>query len=195
VKSNKNDAIDAAAIAEALTRPTMRFGDVKQPEQVDLQALHRIRDQMVGGRTRLICQMRAFCLEYGVPIRQGAGVFKIDLPRVVADESNDLTSTMRRLLLELFEDLKRLEVRIAEVTREIEGLAASNEKARRLMTILGIGPIAATALLAAAAMGSSSGRLATWPRGLESFRSNIRREAKPKCAVLASAEIDMSAGC
>jgi transposase len=76
--------------------------------------------------------MRAFCLEYGVPIRQAAGVFKIDLPRVVvADESNNLTSTMRRLLLEPFEDLKRLEVRIAEVTREIEGLAASNGKARR----------------------------------------------------------------
>ena len=132
VKSNRNDTIDAAAIAQALTRSTMRFVDVKQPEQVDLQALHRIRDQMVGGRNRLICQMRAFCLEYGVPIRQAAGVFKIDLPRVVvADESNNLTSTMRRLLLEPFEDLKRLEVCIAELTREIEGLAASNGKARR----------------------------------------------------------------
>jgi hypothetical protein len=86
VKSHKNDTIDAAAIAEAVTRPTMRFVQVKQPEQVDLQSLHRIRDQMVGSRTRLICQMRAFCLEYGVAIRQGAGLFKSDLPRVIADE-------------------------------------------------------------------------------------------------------------
>jgi transposase len=153
VKSNKTDTIDAAAIAEAVTRPTMRFVSVKRPEQVDLQALHRIRDQMVGGRTRLICQMRAFCLEYGVAIRQGAGLFKSDLPRVLANESNDLTPTMRRLLSELFEDLKRSEKRIAEITREIEALAAKDEKARRLMTIPGIGPLGATAILAAAGDG------------------------------------------
>ena len=141
-KSNKNDIIDAAAIAEAVVRPTMRFVQIKRPDQVDLQALHRIRDQLVSSRTRLICQMRAFCLEYGVAIRQGAGVFKIDLPRVIADELNDLTPTMRRLLAELFEDLGRLEKRIAEVTREIEGLAARNEAARRLMMVPGIGPLA-----------------------------------------------------
>lgn len=72
VKSNKNDIIDAEAIAEATTRPTMRFVTAKATDQVDLQALHRIRDQMVGSRTRLINQMRAFCLEYGVALRQGA---------------------------------------------------------------------------------------------------------------------------
>jgi hypothetical protein len=65
-----------------------------------LRAPHRIRDQMVSSRTRLICQMRGFCLEYGVPIHQGAGVFKLDLPRVIADKANDLTSTMRQLLEE-----------------------------------------------------------------------------------------------
>ena len=91
----------------------MRFVQIKRPDQVDLQALHRIRDQLVGSRTRLICQMRAFCLEYGVAIRQGAGVFKVDLPTVIADASNDLTPTMRRLLAELFEDLGQLEKRIA----------------------------------------------------------------------------------
>jgi transposase len=105
---------------------------------------------MVGSRTRLICQMRAFCLEYGIAIRQGAGLFKLDLPRVLATESNDLSPTMRRLVNELFEDLMRLEKRIAEVTHEIEALAAKDEKARRLMTIPGIGPLGATALLAAA---------------------------------------------
>jgi len=74
VKSQKNDMIDAEAIAEAVTRPTMRFTQVRTPEQVDLQALHRIRDQLVSSRTRLINQVRAFCLEYGVAIRQGAGI-------------------------------------------------------------------------------------------------------------------------
>jgi transposase len=153
VKTNKNDTIDAAAIAEAVTRPTMRFVEVKQPDQVDLQALHRIRDQMVGSRTRLICQMRAFCLEYGIAIRQGAGLFKLELPRIIADASNDLTQTMRRLLQELFDDLKALEIRITAVTREIEALAARDETARRLMTVPGIGPLSATALLAAAGDG------------------------------------------
>jgi transposase len=149
VKSNKSDIIDAAAIAEAVTRPTMRFVSVKCPAQVDLQAMHRIRDQLVGSRTRLICQMRAFCLEYGVAIRQGAGVFKVDLPRVIADGSNDLTLRMRRLLGDLFADFLYLDERIKKVSREIEALAAEDDVARRLITIPGIGALGATALLAA----------------------------------------------
>jgi len=135
VKSQKNDTIDAEAIAEAVTRPTMRFTQVRTTEQVDLQALHRIRDQLVASRTRLINQTHAFCLEYGVAIRQGAGVFRLDLPRALADEGNDLTPAMPRMLGELFEDVARLDQRIAAVTREIEGLAA-----RDLAACLGLVP-------------------------------------------------------
>lgn len=153
VKSNKNDIIDAEAIAEAVTRPTMRFVEIRSPEQVDLQALHRVRDRLVAQRTRVICQMRAFCLEYGIAMHQGAGKFKADLPRVVADEENDLSPAMRRLLTELFDDVKNLEGRIKEVTGEIEAVAAADDTARRLMTVPGIGPLAATALLAAAGRG------------------------------------------
>lgn len=145
VKSNKNDIIDAEAIAEAATRPTMRFVAVKEEDQVDLQALHRIREQMVGSRTRLINQMRAFCLEYGVPLPQGAGIFKLDLPRALNDEGNDLSPVMRRLVGDLFADLRRLEERIREVTQEIEAVADRD----RLMTIPRIGALGATAVLAA----------------------------------------------
>lgn len=165
VKSQKNDTVDAEAIAEAVTRPTMRFTEVRTTEQVDLQALHRIRDQLVASRTGLINQMRAFCLEYGVAIRQGAGLFRLDLPRVLADEANDLTPAMRRMLGELHADLGHLDQRIAAVTREIEGLAARDDRARRLMTIPGIGPLAATALLAAVGDGRQFRRardLAAW---------------------------------
>ncbi len=98
INSNKNEVIDAAAIAEAVTRPTMRFVEIKTETQADLQALHRIRDRMVTGRTRLICQMRALCIEFGVAIHQGVGQFKADMPRVLASEENDLTPMMRRLL-------------------------------------------------------------------------------------------------
>ncbi|MGY3387662.1 transposase [Bradyrhizobium sp. USDA 3311] len=146
VKSNKSDIIDAAAIAEAVTRPTMRFVEIRSPEHIDLQALHRVRDRMISQRTCLINQMRAFCLEYGIAIHQGAGKCKADLPRVLADESNDLTSAMRRILASTFDELRQLELRIAEVNREIEAIASQSDTARRLMTIPGIGPLAATAL-------------------------------------------------
>src|ERR1700712_3796448 len=105
---------------------------------------------MISQRTCLINQMRAFCLEYGIAIHQGAGKFKADLPRILADDSNDLTSAMRRILASTFDELKQLELRIAEISREIEAVAAQSDTARRLMTIPGIGPLAATALLAAA---------------------------------------------
>lgn len=165
VKSNKNDLIDAEAIAEAVSRPTMRFVEVRTPDQVDLQALHRVRDRLVAQRTRVICQMRAFCLEYGIAMHQGAGKFKADLPRVLADEANDLTPAMRRLLTSLSEDVRGLEARIAQVTLEIEAIATADDTARRLMTIPGIGPLTATALLAAAGKGTQfrKGRhMAAW---------------------------------
>ena len=165
VKSKKNDTIDAEAIAEAVTRPTMRFTQVRTTEQIDMQALHRIRDQLVTSRTRLINQARAFCLEYGVAIRQGTGVFRSDLPRVLADDSNDLTPAMRVMLSEIFEDVGRVDQRIVSVTRQIEALADREDKARRLMTIPGIGPLAATALLAAIGDGRQFRRareLAAW---------------------------------
>jgi transposase len=153
VKSNKNDARDAEAIAEAVTRPTMRFVEIKSLEQSDMQALHRVRDRMVSSRTRLICQMRSLCLEYGVAIRQGAGVFKLELPHALDDETNDLMPRIRRLMRELLEDLRILEGRIAEVTQEIEALAQADDHARRLATVPGIGPLGATALIAAAGDG------------------------------------------
>ena len=153
VKSNKNDIIDAEAIAEAVTRPTMRFVEIRSPEQIDLQALHRVRDRMIAHRTRLISQMRAFCLEYGIAIHQGAGKFKADMPRVLGDMDNELTPAMRRMLTEVFGELGDLEQRIAAMNREIEAIAARSDTARRLMTVPGVGPLGATALLASAGTG------------------------------------------
>lgn len=149
VKSHKNDVIDAEAIAEATTRPTMRFVGVKEAHQVDLQMLHRVRSRLVKNRTNLICQMRSYCLEHGVAIRQGAGVFKIDLERVLTDAENDLTDRARLVLAELRDDLIRLEERIRSVSTEIKNIADADETARRLMSIPGVGPLGATAILAA----------------------------------------------
>lgn len=85
VKSSKSDIIIAEAIAEAATRPTMLFASIKSEEQPDLQALHRARDQMIGTRRRLINQMRALCLEFGIALKQGAGLSKLSLPLVLDD--------------------------------------------------------------------------------------------------------------
>ncbi len=165
LKTNKSDTLDAEAIAEAATRPTMRFVPVKTVDQVDIQSLHRIRDQLIRQRTGLINQMRAFCLEYGVAIHQGAGRFKVELPHVLADTANDLSPSMRRLLADQFEDLRRMEIRIKVVTNEIEALVARDDVARRLTTIPGIGPLGASALLAAVGDGKQFHRardLAAW---------------------------------
>ncbi|WGJ08529.1 IS110 family transposase [Brucella intermedia] len=165
VKSNKSDIIDAEAIAEAVTRPTMRFVEVRTSDQIDVQALHRVRDRLVAQRTRVICQMRAFCLEYGIAMHQGAGKFKADMPRVLEDEDNDLSAPMRQLLMSLFEDIRYLEQRIAEVSRQIEAAADADDTARRLMTVPGIGALTATGLLAAAGTGRQFKRardMAAW---------------------------------
>jgi len=165
IKSNKSDIIDAEAIAEAASRPTMRFVEVRKPEQIDVQALHRVRDRLVAQRTRVICQMRAFCLEYGIAMHQGAGKFKADLPLVLADEGNDLSPAMRHLLSSLFEDIRYLERRIAEINRQVDAIADASDTARRLMTIPGIGALTATGLMAAAGTGHQFKRardMAAW---------------------------------
>jgi transposase len=149
VKSNKNDARDAEAIAEAVVRPTMRFVEIRQEAQIDLQALHRIRDRISANRIQLICQMRAFCLEYGIAMRPGAGVFKLDMARILTDEDNDLTPMMRTLLRELWDEFVVVDARLAAVSKQVEAIADRVDAARRLMSIPGIGPLGATALLAA----------------------------------------------
>jgi transposase len=153
VKSNKNDMIDAAAIAEAVSRPTMRFVQVRQAEQSARQALHRVRDRYMSQRTGLINQIRGFLLEFGLPIRQGAGVFRIDLPRILGDADNELPPSMRHLLADLWNDFKALELRIEEITCQIQRSVQYSDTARRLMTVPGIGPLTASALEASAGNG------------------------------------------
>lgn len=165
LKSNKNDTLDAEAIAEAVTRPTMRFVPVKRHDQLEVQALHRVREHLIQQRTAVINQCRSFLLEFGIAIRVGAGVFKTDLPHILADDANELTPAMRELLTELWGDFNRLESRIMSLSRQIEATANRDDAARRLMSIPGIGPLSATAICAAIGDGKQfkSGRdLAAW---------------------------------
>ena len=81
-KGQKNDFRDAEAIAEAVQRPTMKFVAIKTSEQLDLQALHRVRERLVSQRTGIINQIRAFLLERGIAVRQGLRFLRAELPRL-----------------------------------------------------------------------------------------------------------------
>ena len=192
VKSNKTDTVDAAAIAEAVTRPTMRFVEVRTPEQVDLQALHRIRDRLVGQRTALMNQARAFCLEYGLAMRVGAGGFHADIRRHLTNAENDLTPAMRGLLEELLDDLAYVEGRIKTVNAKVEAYAREHEAVSRLVTIPGIGALGQPRSLLQQEMVGNSARHETLRHGWAWCRQNTRPEESKRCWGSASAATDMS---
>jgi transposase len=165
VKSNKNDYIDAEAIAEAVQRPTMRFVPIKSEAQLDLQALHRVRDRWTGRRTAVINQIRGFLLEHGITIAVGPAHLKRQIPFILEDADNLLSPRMRELLIELRDEWEKLETQIEKIDREFAQAVKTEENCRRLLTIPGIGPLTATALTAAIGNGVAfrkSRDLAAW---------------------------------
>lgn len=164
VKTNKHDAADAEACCEAVQRPSMRFVPIKSEAQLDVQALHRARDRLVASRTGLINQIRAFLLERGITLRQGRLALAKALPEVL-EATDELGPMMRALLERLRAQWRALDDEIAALDRQILSLARAHPTARRLMTIPGVGPLIATALVAAIDAGQAFGRgrdLACW---------------------------------
>lgn len=151
VKSNKNDMVDAEAICEAVQRPNMRFVPIKGIGQQDIQSLHRARSLAVSHRTAQINQIRGFLLEYGLPVAKGVASLRKALPEILEDADNSLTPMFRELLCGLTNELLRLDERIAAYGAQIKHLSEHSEACRRLITIPGVGPMAATALVAAVA--------------------------------------------
>jgi len=150
VKAQKNDELDAEAIAEAATRPTMRFVEVKSQAQSDVQALHRARERLVSERTALINHLRALLLERGIVVPQGRRKLEEEIA-VFADEDEieGLSPRIRRLIEDLRSEWRTLDERIAAFDAEFVRMAREDEAVRRLITIPGIGTINATALAAA----------------------------------------------
>jgi len=165
VKGQKNDFNDAAAIAEAVARPSMRFVAPRSVEQLDLQAIHRVRARLVGERTAVINQIRAFLLEYGLPVGRGPSALRNNLAALLDDAGNALSGVMRQVVARLREHWKYLEAQIDCCMREIETVAQRNNDCHRLTSIPGIGVLTATAMLAAIGNASNfrKGReLAAW---------------------------------
>jgi transposase len=154
-KGQKNDFRDAEAIAEAVQRPTMKFVATKTAEQLDLQALHRVRERLVSQRTGTINQIRAFLLERGVAVRQGLRFLRTELPRILAAPCDALSPRMLRVIEELACDWRRLDERIEGLSSEIEALARQDKGCERLMTVPGIGPIISSAMVAAIGTGDA----------------------------------------
>jgi transposase len=164
-KGQKNDFNDAEAIAEAVQRPTMKFVATKTAEQLDLQALHRVRERLVSQRTGLINQIRAFLLERGIAVRQGIRFLRAELPIILASRTDTLSPRMVHVIEALAGDWRGLDERIADLSDEIKALGAHDAGAQRLMTVPGIGPIISSAIVAAIGTGDgfSKGRdFAAW---------------------------------
>ena len=149
VKAQKNDERDAEAIAEAATRPTMRFVALKSEGQLDMQTLHRARDRMVSDRTSLMNQLRAILLERGIIVPQGRAKLRRRITELFAEPCNELSQRMRVLIADMLTRWKAFDERIAAFDAEFAAEVKQNEAARRLTSIPGIGALNATALVAA----------------------------------------------
>src|SRR6195952_2871046 len=126
VKSNKNDFLDAEAIAEAVARENMRFVPIETDDQLDLQALHRVRDRLIARRTSVINQLRAFLLERGMTFAKTPGKLKLAMPEILENADANLTTRMRNLVGLLWSEWKELEQQLATINAEVEQIASSD---------------------------------------------------------------------
>jgi transposase len=148
VKSNKNDARDAEAICEAMSRPTMRYVTVKTVAQQDIQATHRIRAELMTQRTAKANQIRGLLAEYGLVAPKHLSALRAAIPCWLEDAENGLTHDFRSLLQGLWDDLLILDDRMCEMDKAIKRLAKGNEDCVRLQQLPGYGPMISTALVA-----------------------------------------------
>lgn len=147
VKAQKNDDRDAEAIAEAATRPTMRFVELKTEEQLDMQTLHRIRDQLVGDRTSLMNQIRSLLLERGHIVPQGRAKLLTKLVELIDGDEPILGPRIHRLVADMRERWRMLDERIADLDAEFVaavGDARTFGRGRDLAAWLGLVPRQAT---------------------------------------------------
>ena len=164
-KGQKNDYNDAEAIAEAALRLNLNSVSEKSQDQLDLQALHRVRSRLVSRRTATINQIRAFLIEQGITIRKGLRAVRNSLLTLLDERRDEISPRMRHVILDLHDDWMRLDARIDSVSSEIAEIGESEAHCRDLTTIPGVGPIISTALVAALGRGEAFDRgrdMAAW---------------------------------
>ncbi len=157
-KGQKNDYNDAEAIVEAALRPNLRTVAEKGQDQLDLQALHRVRARLVSRRTATINQIRAFLIEQGITVRSGLRALKNSFEAILDQRREEISPRMRGILMGLYEDWLWLDRRIEDVTTEIEEISRTEENCANIMSIPGIGPMISTAMVAAIGKGEAFDR-------------------------------------
>lgn len=165
VKSGKNDANDAEAICEAVSRPNMRFVQVKSVEQQVMQAEHRIRARLIKARTAISNEIRGLLGEFGIVLPVSLSNLRRAIPELLEDAENGLLADFRRLLRMLGEELSQLDDSIKHYDARIAQRAKEDECIKRLLAVEGIGPVVASALVSAVGNGKqfSKGRdMAAW---------------------------------
>ena len=158
LKGQKNDYNDAEAIAEAALRPNLRCVREKTQDQLDLQALHRVRFRLVSRRTATINQIRAFLIEQGITVRTGAHALRKSLFAILRNREDEISPRMNDIIVGLYEDWLWLDERIESTTTEIEMISKREANCQRLMSVPGIGPIISTAVVAAIGTGEAFDR-------------------------------------
>lgn len=154
-KGQKNDYNDAEAIAEAALRPNLHTVSEKSQDQLDLQALHRVRSRLVSRRTATINQIRAFLIEQGITIRKGLRAVQNSLLALLDERRDEISPRMRHIILDLHDDWMRLDARIEAISGEIAEIGQGEAHCRALRTIPGVGPVISTALVAAVGQGEA----------------------------------------
>ena len=149
VKRNKTDAADACALLEAARCAEIVPVRVKSIEQQALQGLHRTRSLWMGTRTSRINALRGFCREFGIVIAQGSRLGVEQISRVLADPHAAVPMLIRNTMMMLVEEIRLLEVRIAQLERELTTLARQSPTCTTLLSIPGVGLLTATAMVAA----------------------------------------------
>ncbi len=158
VKGQKNDYNDAEAIAEAALRPNLKLVQEKTQDQLDLQALHRVRSRLVSRRTATINQIRAFLIEQGITVRAGARALRNSLFAILQNREDEISPRMSDIIVGLYEDWLWLDERIESTTNEIELISRRESNCQRLMSVPGVGPIISTAMVAAIGTGEAFDR-------------------------------------
>ena len=154
-KGQKNDYNDAEAIAEAALRPNLKVVREKTQDQLDLQALHRVRSRLVSRRTATINQIRAFLIEQGITVRAGSRALRNSLFAILDNRRDEISPRMHDIIVGLYEDWQWLDERIESTSHEIGRISTHEGNCQRLMTVPGIGPLISTAMVAAIGTGEA----------------------------------------
>ena len=194
-KSNKNDFLDAEAIAEAVTKENMRFVPIKTQEQLDIQGMHRVRDRLVQRRTALINEIRGFLLDRGIIFAADPKHLRKNLPAVIEDAEQNLTPRLRWLLDRMWQEWKQLELDIETMSDELERISEENEVCRRLRKIPGFGPLVSTATVAAIGTEQPSDADVTLPPGWVSCHDSTPPGVSRNCSASASAATAICVAC